>query len=1016
MRRNQLSLTDLARAGFSDLERSLEFLREGEILSGYASQDLLGGLSASADPDAAVEGLVLLLRIAPEFVEPFIVVERSRTTPPGLGEPSPFERLMVVFGASTGLREFFMRNPSTLEALVSPPIDLPSAEALRRDLLDSVDSCDGFARLSASFTEEQAWVALRTRYRRQLARIAAYDLALSDPVSGVDAVAATLADLAASALDASLAVARARFVARAGSDSPTSGFSRDEVVATRLAIVGMGKAGARELNYVSDVDVIFVAEGNASSGLSDGRAVDIATRLAMSTMRGIASPGLEPALWEVDANLRPEGKAGVLVRTLESHKAYYERWAKSWEFQALIKARPLAGDSELGARYSAAVSPLVWSSAAREQFVESVQRMRERVIEAISPDETEFQLKLGPGGLRDIEFTVQLLQLVHGKSDEFVRQANTQEALSALAESGYIGRVEAAEFAHDYRVLRLLEHRLQLRHLRRTHVMPQSEKDRRILARSTGLAPTAAGVIEHCGTVKHRVRTLHERLFYRPLLAVVATTPSDDLNLTSAQAAARLAAIGFENPRGALAHIAALTVGVSRRAAIQRHLAPAILQWFADGADPDYGLLAFRRLSENLGSSYWFLRMLRDSSGAAKRLTTVLSGSRYVGELVEHLPDAVAWLENEEELKPRPYEVYRDDVAAILARRNTPEAAATALRTLRRRECLRLAFSTVLGLCTLEELARGLSDVTTAHLDGTVAVVRQGLTKPHHDDFEFAVVALGRYGGRELGFGSDVDVMYVYRSGAGKGRSAQALAELIVAEIARLTGDDQLPFRLDLGLRPEGKNGPRVRSLDSYRAYYKRWSQPWEAQALLRARGVVGDAPLIEEFIEMADEIRFPATVTPSDLREVRRIKARVESERLPRGADPWRHVKLGRGSLSDVEWLVQLVQLEHGNRVSGLRTTSTLAALDAAARGGLIDAVDAKKLRTAWEFSSRVRSGATLWANRSSDVLPADQHALEGLARILGYPPRSANFVEHDYLAVTRRSRAVFERLFYTP
>ena len=433
-------------------------------------------------------------------------------------------------------------------------------------------------------------------------RLAAWDLSQPDGLLVVDRVAAGLADLAGAALDAALAVAR-RSLGQPPAAGAAAKFPAEEVAATPLAIIGMGKSGARELNYLSDVDVIFVTDGS-------DRQVDIATALARETMRGIAELAVEPPLWEVDVNLRPEGKDGALVRTLDSHLAYYQRWAKSWEFQALLKARPLAGDRELGERYVEGVAPLVWSSATRENFVESVQGMRERVTAHIPSDEVDIQLKLGPGGLRDVEFTIQLLQLVHGLADPGVRQRSTLDALLALAEHGYIGRVEAAEFARDYRFLRLLEHRIQLSRMRRTHLMPRDEQQLRVLARASGVATSADGVIAAWQKVKHEVRTLHERLFYRPLLSAVAALPDDGYALTSEQAEARLAAIGFRDARGALHHIAALTAGVSRRAQIQRNLLPVMLQWFAEGADPDGGLLAFRRLSDDLGEAYWFLRLI----------------------------------------------------------------------------------------------------------------------------------------------------------------------------------------------------------------------------------------------------------------------------------------------------------------------------------------------------------------------------------------------------------------------
>ncbi|GAA3868572.1 bifunctional [glutamine synthetase] adenylyltransferase/[glutamine synthetase]-adenylyl-L-tyrosine phosphorylase [Leifsonia kafniensis] len=1000
MARDQLNLTALARVGFNELSAVRARLAEAEALGAPDSAELLPMLANAASPDAALGSLLDLLRQSPEQVQALLV------------DPQAAQRLLVVLGASSGVAEFFLRHPSELSVLAAPRTDVPDAAELLADLLDSVGAVNGFS----TMVEEPAWVALRVRYRRRLAELAAFDLEQADPVAGVDQVAETLANLAAAALEASLAVARTMCSADVAAPGV---FATEEVAATRFAVIGMGKAGASELNYVSDVDVIFVASGDETGDLSNARAVEIATRLAILMMRGINEAAVEPELWEVDPNLRPEGKAGALVRSLESHLAYYDRWAKSWEFQALLKARPLAGDLGLGHSYVDALAPKVWSSASRENFVESVQRMRERVTANIPDDEVDIQLKLGPGGLRDIEFTVQLLQLVHGQVDPAVRQPGTLPALAALADAGYIGRAEATDFAHDYRVLRLMEHRLQLARLRRTHLLPRDEEHLRLLARATGLATSAAGLRTLWSETKQRVRGLHERLFYRPLLSAVAALPAEGLNLTSGQAEARLAAIGFRNTAGALGHIAALTGGVSRRATIQRHLLPVMLQWFSEGADPDYGLLSFRRLSDDLGSTYWFLRMLRDSSGAAERLTRVLSGSRFIGELLETIPEAVAWLEDPDDLRPRPLSVLQEEARAVLARHTSADAAAGILRTARRREVLRLAFSAFLGELTLDELARGLTEVTATHIQAVTAAIRgSGLTadEGEGDGIEFAVIAMGRFGGAELGFGSDADVMYVFRAGSLEGEAAHDRAKFIVRELSRLTEDSRLPLDLDIGLRPEGKNGVVVRSLDSYAAYYRRWSLTWEAQALLRARGVAGDAALLHDFEEIADTVRYPTAIADKDVREVKRIKARVENERLPQGADPMRHLKLGRGSLSDVEWFVQLLQLQHAAAIPALRSTSTLHTLHEASLAGLVTESDAATLRAAWVFASRARSAITLWTNKTSDVLPIDRAQLEGIARVMEYPPGSANQLDEDYLAVTRRSRAVFEREFYGP
>jgi [glutamine synthetase] adenylyltransferase / [glutamine synthetase]-adenylyl-L-tyrosine phosphorylase len=966
MTRSALSLSSLAKLGFASLTEA----REG--LARY--DEHRESFGHAADPDRALRWLIRLHE------------QHADAVGAALRDPDWARRLICALGASDGLGEFLRRRPSEVTALREPLSEPLTAVGYRDDLCAMAAAHDG----------DEAVVAVRVRYRHHLLRLAVWDLQHPDPLAAVPAVGAALADLAAGALEASLHIAR--------SSVP---FAADEVAKTRLSIIGMGKCGARELNYLSDVDVIYVAEG--ADGLETARAVEIGTRLAQATARGLQEVGLEPALWEVDANLRPEGKDGALVRSIDSHRAYYERWAKNWEFQALLKARPIAGDSEVGDRYLEMVAPMIWQSSQRDGFVESVQAMRERVTAHIPADEVDLQIKLGPGGLRDVEFTIQLLQLVHGHVDASVREKSTIDALGALARAGYIGRAEAAEFSRDYRMLRLIEHRVQLDGLRRTHLMPRDNEKMRVIARATGIMATADELTGRWQQTRIAVRSLHERLFYRPLLSAVAALPDEGFALTSAQAEARLRAIGFVDPRGALHHIAALTTGVSRSAQIQRTLLPVILQWLADGADPDYGLLAFRRLSDNLGEAYWFLRMLRDSSGAAQRLTSVLAGSRYVGELFERIPEGAAWLENEDELRPRGRDALLDETRATVARHAADsEGAAAALLTARRREILRIALASILDVITIDELGVALSDITTSLITGALS-----LAHPDGDGIEFVVVAMGRYGGRELGFGSDADVMYVYRD-AGAGEKAQLRAEQVVKELVRLTDDVRLPLDLDAGLRPEGRNGPIVRSLDSYRAYYERWSLTWEAQALLRAHVVAGDAALADDFTSLADSVRYPASFAEADAREVRRIKARVESERLPQAADPARHLKLGRGSLSDVEWFVQLIQLQHAQAVPALRTTSTLDALAAAVSVDIVTDADAARLRDAWLIASRARSAMTLWSAKTGDVLPIDRPQLDGVARLMGYGPGAAARLEEDYLRTTRLARQAFERGFY--
>ena len=974
------SLSELARLGFLDLEGTVGKLDQLVAKVGDSGRSAFASLAKSASPDQALNALLDLADINTKLVKKLLAKETSA------------DRFILTLGASSALVDFLRRRP---EALVLFEKQQPLAT---RSQLDEVFS----AVIKAPASAESAWVAIRICYREHLLRLASFDLTSPDSKEVLPVVAAHLADLAGAAIEAGLAVARWELA----SSKEHGNFEPNEVAATRLAVIAMGKCGARELNYISDVDVIFVAE--PSGTLESERALEIATRLATRMMRAMDANAPEPALWQVDPNLRPEGKAGALVRTLSSHVSYYERWAENWEFQALLKARHLAGDEALGEDYVSKMQPFVWASAGRESFVESAQKMRERVMEHIPAAEVDRQIKLGPGGLRDIEFTVQLLQLVHGRLDHSVRVRDTLSAIDALANAGYIARHDAALFAKHYRFLRLLEHRIQLSQLRRTHLMPTSDHALRSLARSVELTWNSDKLTSEWETVKLEVRSLHQKVFYRPLLSAVAKLADGGVELTTSQAEDRLAAIGFTDPKAALIHINALTGGISRRAAIQRQLLPVLIQWFSEGSDPDQALLAFRRLSEDLGESHWYLRMLRDSSGAAERMTQVLSNSRLATSLFEKLPEGAAWFEKPEDLAPSSRAELELEIQAIIDRHETLESAATSIKMIRRRETLRLAMGAVLGDLNLQQISQGLSDVTAAFLRGLLSLVGDAR-------IDLGIIAMGRFGGEELGFGSDADVMFVYEPVATDVDEAQKIAESVIADLKRLATDPLLEFELDLDLRPEGKNGPVARSLESYSAYYKRWANTWESQALLRAQPIAGSPVLIAKFVELINQYRYPETLDNSAVVEIRRIKARMETERLPQGADPKRHVKLGRGSLSDVEWLVQLLQLKFGAKHPAIRTPKTLDALAACVAEGLIADHDATVLREAWLLASRVRSAAVLWANKRSDVLTTDRRQLEGMARILEYPRGSASALEQDYLAFTRRARMVFERIFYS-
>ena len=996
--RSRGSSARLVRAGFTEPDGAAVALGSPLTATLLSDDEVLGAFAATADPDGALLGLARVLAVDPR---PELLVTAIRD------DEAMRAGLLAVLGASPALAEHLVRYPGRWRLLSGGPAVRPTAHGLRGQVLDALGADTAAAAPVAAGPPPAAVDALRVTYRDALLGLAARDVGGELDVADV---AGELADLAAATLEGALAIARAEVGGAAGT--------------CRLAVIAMGKCGGRELNYVSDVDVVFVAEpatGPGGTPAEEGAALRAATALAVALMRACSATTATGTIWPVDAALRPEGRAGPLVRTLASHVAYYERWAKTWEFQALLKARPVAGDLELGRAYVDAVAPLVWRAAERQDFVVDVQEMRRRVEHSVPAADSQRELKLGPGGLRDVEFAVQLLQLVHGRTDDKVRSPNTLEALEALSTYGYVGRADAAELDRAYRFLRSVEHRLQLHRLRRTHVMPDDPVELRRLGRSLGMRTSPVEELDaEWRRHTREVRRLHEKLFYRPLLSSVARLGSEEVRLTPQAARSRLVALGYDDPAGALRHLEALTEGVSRRAAIQRTLLPVLLGWFADAPDPDGGLLAFRQLSEALGTTPWYLRLLRDEGAVAQRLAVLLASSRYAVDLLSRAPESVRLLADDEDLAPRSRDDLAGELAASLSRHEDPEAAVALVRAVRRRELFRIATADLLRVASVEQVEQGLTDVAAATIEAALDVATRAVAVSRGGELptRLAVVAMGRFGGHELGYGSDADVLFVHDPFDGADdRDASEAAHAVVGELRRLLAvpSPDPALVVDANLRPEGRQGPLVRTLASYAAYYERWSQPWESQALLRAEPVAGDVDLGKRFVELVDPLRYPpGGIDDAAVREIRRIKARVEAERLPRGADPGAHTKLGPGGLADVEWTAQLLQLRHGADVPELRTTRTLAALDAAVGAGLLGAGQAEILALAWRTASRVRNGILLVTGKPGDSVPTDLRELSGVARILGYPPGAAGALVEDYRRATRRGRAVVAEVFY--
>ncbi|MEA1903511.1 MAG: bifunctional [glutamine synthetase] adenylyltransferase/[glutamine synthetase]-adenylyl-L-tyrosine phosphorylase [Actinomycetota bacterium] len=764
-----------------------------------------------------------------------------------------------------------------------------------------------------------------------------------------------------------------------------------------FAIIAMGKWGARELNYSSDIDLVFVHEPIAGDPDESRRA---ALAMASSLLARLSSPTFEGEALRVDADLRPEGTMGPLTRSLDSYESYYARWGEAWELQALLKARFVAGSGDLGHRFREMADRIIWEQGLDVDALRSIRLLKVQAEDSAPASD----IKRSRGGIRDIEFTVQLLQLVHGGFDPDLRVPSTIAAAAVLGEHGYIDEEEADQLTDAYVFLRNLEHRIQLWDLRQTHDLPSSLDARERIGRSLGFEQDPAEELEKAlSSVRRNVRSLHERLYFRPILDSLVGLPS--ARLDPADAGLRLEALGFRDVGAATTAFGELTTGLSRKSRVMHQILPLMLDWLSQSPDPDLGLAQLRLLLARTPDHGALVALLQNNPVAGERLCLLLGNGKLLGDLIDRIPEFIPRLASDERIRDvRDGEAAVNRLIALLDARPDRDVRVGTVRRFVRRRKLRIAARDVLGEAPTEATLRALSDTADAALVGALHTLTDGELEG------FGVVAMGKWGGRELSYGSDLDLMYVYRNESDRARANELAVGLgqVLAEPSR-HGE---AYELDSDLRPEGRKGPLARSMEGFGRYYEHWVEPWELLALVRARPAAGDQDLGASFMKLIEPVLWMDDLQPQVTHGIRSIKARVESERIPVGEDPDFHLKLGPGGLSDVEFVTQLLQLQHGGADPGLRVPGTLAALAGLRDSEHITPADYNALADAYIFCTRVRLRLHLQKGRASDSLPTDPTATARLAASLGFD-RTGELRE-QYRRYTRRSRRTFERLFY--
>ena len=974
-------------------------------LDATACAELMAVCAASADPDGALAGAARAL-----------AAHRER-----LRRPAPrasLGPLVTVCSASRFLAAHLAARPRLLDLLACPRFPEPS----RR-------------RIAGARTDTELAKTLRRRKVVEILRIALRDL------SGRATLPESMAELSRLAewsFESAVSFHYARLCEEHG---PPQG--RSAAGPSGFCVLGMGKLGGGELNFSSDVDVLYVYDAD---GRTQGPgAIDhfaFYARLAEEVTRTIGSPNATPQggfVFRVDLDLRPEGRSGPIVNAARALELYYESQGATWERFALLKARPIAGDLAAGEEALRRLSPFVWRKYLDLGAVEEMRALKARA-EREAGRRGGLDLKLGPGGIREVEFFVQALQLLHGGKDGNLRERGTLRALDRLLYAGLISSRDRDELADGYLFLRRLEHRVQMVAERQTHAIPEDARERARLARRAGYpAPRDEALLRLERDLAEHRRNVESR--FGDLLRVAeGAAPIADANAAAAadpgasdeERAAALTALGFANPEGSAAELSRLarrrgTPFWAGASAADQRAAPVLLHEVAAAPDPDQALRHLADLFGQLADPAPIASLLVSSPRTARLLISLFGSSDFLSRSLLRHPELVDQLVHR---GSAPLARSRDEMDADLQPRLSGldvEEQLTEMRRFRNEEVLRIGLHDVAGALDSESVSRQLSDLADVCVASSLALAEAEVTRregtARHADGSRAtlcVVGLGKLGGRELGYHSDLDLLFLYSAGGetdGARRTSNhehfaRIAQKLIGHLALQLREGSL-YRVDTRLRPSGSAGPLVVSFDALASYHAREARLWERQALLRARSVAGDDELFGRARrEVLTKSIFRSIDKAAAARELLAMRERMEREIAAESSGRY-NSKLGRGGLVDVEFAVQYLQLVHGERHPQIRAAATPEALVALQEAGLLAPSDKEPLARGYRFLRRLESRLRIVRDRPIDSLPTFGRELVLLARRLGYTgARPGEDLLADYSRHTTGVRAAFLRV----
>ncbi len=1009
--------------GVRDPERGYRDLQDlaASGLPPEAFDGLIGQL-ASALPRCSDPGMALtnLERFASSGPEGRAAIEALPS------DPKTIDVLVQLFSASQYFSELIIRDPSTLDWL--------RGGAERRDRQELVDHL--WAELIASDSDEADKVAIRRLRHREMLRIVYNDVVKGHPL---ELTTLDISQLADACVECATRKARRQAVARHGEPIGPDGRP------ARFVVLALGKLGGEELNYSSDIDLIFLYDHEgATSGDRPISNAEFFARMGGAIVRLLSDHTAMGQAYRVDMRLRPEGDQGPLARSLAATIGYYVSVGRTWERQALIKCRPIAGDATLGSDFLAAIAPFVYRRYLGAAEIGEIKAMKRRIeARTHAAGEDSVEVKTGRGGIRDVEFVVQFLQLLHGGGEPSVRHANTLMAISRLEQIGCLSPEERGIMEDTYRFLRRVEHRLQIMFDRQTHQMPRDHEGQRTLAIRMGYPPASPWEDRIGPAQRFRAdyqakadlnRKILNHLLHDAFTGDDRTDPAVDLVLdpapSSGAVASVLARFPFRDVPTAYTNLMALAredfefLSQARCRHFLAAIAPRLLEAVAKTPDPDMTLTNLEKVSASLGAKAILWELFSFNPPSLKLFVELCATSQFLCEVLINNPGMIDDLmdslvidraQNASSIKGELADLCRgaEDLAPILS-------------GFRNKEWMRIGVRDILGREPIRDVPRELADVDEA-IVGQVAraqwarrIARCGVPRREEDGrrARWSIVGLGKLGGREMNYHSDLDLIFLYDAdgrtdGPDSIPNDQFFAELAQKVIRDLAGSPETGalYRVDTRLRPYGGSGPLAVSLDAFTSYFSGPAATWERMALTRSRPLFSTGTFRTEVsATIRDLLTKPGPGREAIAEEVLAMRLKIGDAKGPN------ELKRGAGGLVDIEFLVQFLQLVHAPESPEILRPNVWDGLDALRRTGLLAFEDHADLRDAYDFLRAVEARLRIVHNRTDVGLPADRDELARLARRLGYERQDqsdeATLFRSDIERLAGRTRALFEQV----